>query len=139
MYCKRCGAQVDDSSRFCPSCGFELFQPDAAKGFILACWNGEKSLAFTYWVIWFIPGFISNVLYKASSYNGWEESLGPIGFLFYATAIIAFFVFQCVSLWRSAERYAGRAVWKMMAKGLVVLSIAKFILVEFILFLSELA
>ena len=160
MYCKHCGAQVDDDSRFCPSCGKGLFaevtqqsqqpqpyQPrqtqqaaksnsdDGIKGFLLACWNGEKSLVFTYWVILFGLNIILSLIGESEALALWVASLNPVLILFFLIAVVAIVVFQCVSVWRSAGNYTGWAGWKILARicvGLNIVTNALQFLVEFV-------
>lgn len=151
MYCKYCGAQVDSDAKFCSSCGKELFDeaaqqsqsPQAApasqqnvpqyaqsksagggiREFFLACWNGEKSLVFTFWVILFGLNVVFGTLGESESYYRWTSSLSPIPALLLCVAVLGIVVFQCVSVWRSAGRYTGWAGWKIIARIFVGVNI----------------
>lgn len=148
MYCKHCGAQIDSDAKFCSSCGKELFAEAAQQPqdrpysqqnvpqytqsksagriiqeFFSACWNGEKSLVFTFWVVLFGLNVVFSTLGESESYYRWTSSLSPIPALLLCVAVIGIVVFQCVSVWRSAGHYTGWAGWKIIARIFVGVNI----------------
>lgn len=92
-------------------------------GLIAGIWRGEEGLARTFWGY----GFAVNVVLKGASLLLLGAARDRDGLaavvLAYLAFMIAYQVFISVAIWRSANRYAGRAAWPFLAKAVVVLGV----------------
>ena len=83
--------------------------------FIKELWRGEKSLAFTFWVMWVAVIFSYNLyLADAGLFDGdLNINQGLFWAAYWFFVIYSYFIFVCV--WRSAGAYSKqvnhRAVW----------------------------
>ncbi len=77
-------------------------------------WQGNVSLAETYWVWGIGINLILSVLISIAS----EKALAVLLLSLFA---LAYWIFIAIAIWRSASHYAGRKLWAALAKVVVVL------------------
>jgi hypothetical protein len=142
MLCIKCGKNVNDGDRFCPSCGASLESMAAADAnseieeksapsagpsqqrsgsWIARLWRGEYPLVKSYWLFYCLPNFIVVMLLDAAEFFEVGGFITPIVF----ATVIATMIYTpivCVGLWRSASSYKGPAVWRILAKLSVILA-----------------
>lgn len=97
--------------------------------FIEKLWNGDLSLAATYWVWGVLAGFVWAVFFLSIRPDGTSES----NKLFDLTKIVFYFYygFVYVGIWNSATKYTGNKIWGVLAKFIVIISIIP-VLIEII-------
>jgi hypothetical protein len=88
-------------------------------GYFRRLWQGEVSLAMTYWVWGALAGFVAMILAAIVS------ETAPLLGLLLGPVMIGYYVFIVIAIWRSAGRYPGPRVWAALAKIMVVLSILR--------------
>lgn len=105
----------------------ELKTPDthASGGFFKKLYNGEYSLARTYWLYNVLVNVLVGIL---------DNVLTVTGDLILSLILLVFTVvynFIClVGVWRAASKYTGFALWAILAKIVVVLN---FILIALVI------
>jgi hypothetical protein len=125
--CAACGAAITPGATDCSRCSHPVIpEPkspiqrdtlDPTDGVIGNLWEGNYTLVKTYWLFGTVGGialtlaFIMLVELTASR---------PIVLLGLA-ALCAWQIFISVAIWRSATKYTGTAIWKVLAKIAVVL------------------
>jgi hypothetical protein len=94
--------------------------------YIARHWRGELSLAKSFWLNGFVIGFISRVLFSglltASQFLGSANVVVPVFFALQALNILVV-VWILVGIWRAASNYAGRRLWAILAKIVVVIGV----------------
>lgn len=96
---------------------------------IRALWQGEVSLAKTYWIF----GICINVLLFISlSYILSNELLfstpqGKLIFWMLVAFSLIYTPFILISIWRSANKYAGTKTWSILAKIMAIIGWMKYI------------
>lgn len=94
-------------------------------------WHGEISLAKTYWLYYVLPllppGTAMRMIDEQLRY---QTNLEPGTLQFYLSVypVLAVLVggwaaFMLVPIWRSATRYDGPAMWRWLAKFVVILGV----------------
>jgi hypothetical protein len=100
------------------------------KKFFKKYWNGEYSLAFSYWVVGLI--FSAMVMFSISYWTDFIDTHGNSltysawAIVFYAVGILIYQVWFTVGAWRSATRYNVESIktpiWGNVAKFAIVIS-----------------
>lgn len=86
-------------------------------------WRGEVPLAETYW---FYGVVLSMAIGLAARFAGLVP--GSSAAKLFLLALLLYWGFISISIWRSANRYRGRQLWARLAKWAVVLSALPFII-----------
>lgn len=115
----------------------EIASPARSSSFIVRLWNGEISLAKTYWLFGVLGGVVSRLLSplityvltsNASSLSAFD--IAAINYL-WSGLVIGYFVVVYVGIWRSSNRYAAqnptKRLWANLAKAAVILGSLAFI------------
>ena len=95
-------------------------------------WRGDVKLVFTYWIVAACGNYSFRLVdiffdkfgyYEAIAEGEWTG--GEIFlWIFLASAIPSlYFLFSAVCVWRSANKYKGRAVWAVLAKAAMVIGL----------------
>lgn len=83
-------------------------------------WNGHVPLVRVFWEYAVAYGTVLNLLTTLAAFisfaRGWPEAVS-IG-IFFSPA--PYNLLMIVAVWRSAARYAGRAVWATLARALIL-------------------
>lgn len=95
--------------------------------FLKKLWKGEYSLFVSFWGFGFLVLFCLGFFFAAIPQKGLSEWLilnfGPIGgfipFLIFCFCFYLYVVILYVGVWRSANNYTGRSIWKVVTKILV--------------------
>ncbi|MCG8529909.1 MAG: hypothetical protein MI749_04515 [Desulfovibrionales bacterium] len=92
-------------------------------------WRGDLPLYVTFWLFGMIIGTILSVLvtnYALEPVTG----TGTATIIIWLGIAILYTGFMCVSLWRSADKYKGAAIWSICARfysAILFLSFISFI------------
>ncbi|MBB4866898.1 hypothetical protein HNP46_005805 [Pseudomonas nitritireducens] len=131
--CSGCGATSSDDRAQCLQCGSTLtasYTPEPAKGgnFISTHWNGDYSLARSYWVngtlLTILLMFVMAVLFKALDGAPMGAMASAIVVTTFWVVLLAITIWQLVGIWRSASMHVprgGRQIWALAACLMVVL------------------
>ena len=103
--------------------------------FIKSTWRGEKSLAFTFWVMGVLVGMILMLLVAYLGVLATSQSENSAFLLFWIMFLlfdICYSVFSLVAIWRSADRYIANLdskypFWGYIARGIVALTVGRII------------
>lgn len=85
-------------------------------------WKGNRSLPFTYWVIFVIGNTILNFLLQRLYLSGLYDSGGSGGILLKSAIELVlvfatiYLLYSTVCVWRSANKYEGNVIWAILAK-----------------------
>jgi hypothetical protein len=83
-------------------------------------WNGRLPLARVFWEYAIAYGTILNLLSTLAAFAAfsrqWHEAFGL--FLFFVPT--PYNLLMVVAVWRSATNYAGRAIWPVLARALIL-------------------
>lgn len=94
------------------------------RNYLIRLFRGEIPLVITYWVFGVLIGGLSFRLGNWYLSNNFVEIIrSPAGSNLVQTfswVSIGFSVFILIAIWRSAARYQGRAVWKYLARLVVI-------------------
>lgn len=95
----------------------------ARRGVIARLWNGEYSLAVTFWVFGVLVRILEWILLKYVEYLELANKTGP--WLFNVTLVLASALEVCilVGMWRSAGKYKGFRLWPILVRALVLFAI----------------
>ena len=94
--------------------------------FIRDLWRGDVPLVWTYWGFGVVVTLVFVGLFAivGNNLSGFDRSAALIA------TVIALFVFAIVytvfvwiAIWRSASKYTGRRMWRILAKTVVVLGV----------------
>lgn len=97
---------------------------EKARGFFSKLYNGEYSLARTFWLYYFLVTFLIGLLQGAFAATVVGMLLGiALGIFGLVYSIIC-----VVGIWRAASKYTGFKLWAILAKIYVVLCIIGFAL-----------
>lgn len=109
MFCKNCGAEIDDKAVICPKCGVETAVREKEKwnalaltGFILAV----ISMVIDFYGIVGITGFVLSIVgfFQVRSRGGRGRGLAIAGIVMGAVAIIYAFLLKPILLdWLAAQ------------------------------------
>ena len=91
--------------------------------YIKHLWNGNRSLPFTYWVIFIIGNSVLSGVDLLFDIWGLYDSLTLIWVVIAISS--AYYVFSIVSVWRSSNKYEGAKAWAVLAKVGVILGILR--------------
>jgi hypothetical protein len=95
-----------------------------SNSYIARHWRGELSLPKSFWLNGFLIGLISRVLFSGlltgSQFLGSVSVVVPV-FLALQTLNLLVVVWILVGIWRAASNYAGRRLWAILAKIVVVI------------------
>lgn len=97
-----------------------LAGPPDGMGHVQRLWQGYVSLPVTYWVWGIAGGLAVGVAVAVGSVAGGRVVALPVALLG-----IAYYVFVTVAIWRSANRYRGKAVWAQLAQVSVAAGAAR--------------
>jgi hypothetical protein len=104
--------------------------------FVAKLWRGETTLPKAFW-LWGVVGVVglgaaAQFVFMRLAMSGAVSSVIFVGLVLTAS-LLAYLVLTLVGIWRSAGKYAGRVLWKVSARGVVVivalLNIASLVLV----------
>lgn len=84
-------------------------------------WRGEVSLGRTSWLY-----FLLGILLLKVPFILWQPGSSLIELLL-TVIVLAYGVFISVAIWRSTNKYKGRAVYGALAKFVIVLGILRFL------------
>lgn len=95
--------------------------------FLKKLWKGEYPLFVSFWGFGFLVLFCLGFLFAAIPQKELSEWLifnfGPMGgfiaFLIFCVCFYVYIIILYVGIWRSANKYAGRSIWKVITKILV--------------------
>lgn len=122
LNCTRCGATITIGASDCARCGNSV-RPEApvpvqrdsldpTEGLIGNLWLGNYTLVKTYWLFGVIGGlavtFVLLVFIAAIK----SPVVAPLGFL----ALWVWQIYISVAIWRSAGKYTGSAILKILAR-----------------------
>ena len=95
--------------------------------FIKKLWNGDCSLVLTYWVFFVLVNGILTVIDRAaeSYYNNLIINGQLLLIYFYIFIALSYFIFSCVCVWRSSDKYNGIKFWRIAAKVMVVIGVIR--------------
>jgi hypothetical protein len=83
-------------------------------------WNGHLPLARVFWEYAIAYGTILNLLSTLAAFAAfsrqWHEAIGLAIFFLPAP----YNLLMVVAVWRSATNYAGRAIWPVLARALIL-------------------
>ena len=96
----------------------------AGGGFFKKLYNGEYSLARTFWLCYFLVSFLIGLLQSALA----ATVMGVLLYLALSVIALVYGVICVVGIWRAASKYTGLALWAILAKIYVVLSIICFVI-----------
>lgn len=126
--CAKCGATITTGASDCARCGTPILPEapspvqqdslDPTDGFIGNLWSGNYALVKTYWLFGFVGGLAIAVLYAALVGVTQSPTVALVGLL----AIWGWQFFISVAVWRSAGKYTGSTIWKVLARAAVVFS-----------------
>lgn len=93
----------------------------ARRGVIDTLWNGDYSLATTFWVFGVLVRTLMWMILKVLQILEIVSNTGP--WLLVGTALFLTVLDVCilVGLWRSASKYTGFRLWPILVKALVIL------------------
>lgn len=102
-------------------------EPNKERFFLKKLWKGEYPLFVSFWGFGFLVLFCLGFLFGAipqKGLTGWLIfNFGPIGgfitFLIFCVCFYVYIVILYVGIWRSANKYTGRSIWKIITKILV--------------------
>ena len=150
--CRECKKKVSTEASVCPSCGVpnptdgtlilkektikETTQKKTSKrisnldkessGLIKSFWNGECSLAQSFWGYGVIGNIIATLplVYAQENVNKMSDSTATF-FLIYFAFFVAFFVWVNVGMWNSATNHTKikQNMWGSVVKVVVILSV----------------
>jgi len=150
--CRECKKKVSTEASVCPSCGVpnptdgtlilkektikETTQKKTSKrisnldkessGLIKSFWNGECSLAQSFWGYGVIGNIIATLplVYAQENVNKMSDSTATF-FLIYFAFFVAFFVWVNVGMWNSATNHTKikQNMWGAVVKVVVILSV----------------
>lgn len=88
-------------------------------------WDGEVPLGLTYWVYGiFFPALISIPGFAVLAFLEESSTLSQVDLMVMnislSGALLCYSVFWTVAIWRSANKYQGRAIWPGLARVVVV-------------------
>ncbi len=91
------------------------------RGVIATLWNGDYSLATTFWVFGVLVRTLMWMILKVLQILEIVSNTGP--WLLVGTALLLTVLDVCilVGLWRSASKYTGFRLWPILVKALVIL------------------
>lgn len=132
--CPQCNAVITPGATDCSACG-ALIRPEApapvtrdtldpSDGLIGNLWEGNYSLVKTYWLFGVVGGLALSLAYLILV--GVTQSMGVI--FFGLLVLIGWQIFSSVAIWRSAGKYTGATVWKVLARAVVVISAVRLLL-----------
>jgi hypothetical protein len=90
----------------------ETVEKAASTNILTRLWDGDLSLAVTFWIWIFSANIICNALFFYILITFESKILAQLIFL--PAAI--YFVVAYVGLWRSANKYKGRKIWASLAR-----------------------
>lgn len=99
--------------------------------YIKHLWNGNRSLPFTYWVIYVIGNGLVTVLDRGLDASGFYGSTSLLFILVFVALSLIYFGFSVVCVWRSSNKFEGAAIWAILAKVFVGLGILRTIVAFF--------
>lgn len=113
---------------------------DQSKNLLLRIYNGDISLAITYWILnVFVGGLIINLIVLRHIDKNSETIIkehGEYALLTSIAIILAYYIFINISIWRSAVKYTGPKLFATLAKLTVILfSIS--LLIEIFTFINK--
>lgn len=131
LNCAKCGSTITIGASDCARCGTSV-QPEAAvpvqqdsldptEGMIGNLWLGNYTLVKTYWLFGILGGLAVALVYVVLLAATKSPVVALLGFL----AIWGWQVFISVAIWRSAGKYAGSAIWKVLARLAVVVGVLR--------------
>ena len=85
--------------------------------YVRAAWRGEEHLWLAYWIYGVVVG-------NAIGFGVWllPEDTNPILDLLIIVAVVAYFIWMNVAIWRCAKN--STAIWSFLARATVVCTIA---------------
>ena len=90
-------------------------------------WRGEMPLIVTYWLYGVLGSVLLNVpLIVAEEYSV-DSPAGTLAVFGYSLIVLAYSVFVAVAIWRAATRHEGSRLWAGLAKVVVILGLARFV------------
>ncbi len=90
--------------------------PDNSKRNLMSrLWSGDVRLVYTYWLFGWIGGLVVGVGATILDLSIGTPALGSLIGNGYAA-------FMMVPIWRSANKYRGRVIWRNGAEGVVILT-----------------
>jgi cell division protein FtsB len=95
------------------------------KNFITRLFNGDISLAVTYWVFGVIIGnVIFGTLYSVidSKYIEIVAKIGTLPIIIFIVITFAYNFFVLIAIYRSAVKYDGNKIWSILARILVIIN-----------------
>ena len=120
--CKECGKSVSTLAKSCPGCGV----PNPAtktstrrassrsgsdafenlKGFVLDHWNGDLSLAKSFWLVGWVIAFVAALplLYASVAINSMSNAMANF-ILLYVLVWVAITIWINVGIWQSSTNY----------------------------------
>ncbi len=89
---------------------------------------GNFGLCKTFWLCFFTVGIFINVIIRLIEHAiDSIESLSLILLMFLVLAFsLAYLFIALTGVWNSAKRYTGRAIWKFLAKIVVIMNVIAF-------------
>jgi len=94
---------------------FEKLKKETKVNIITRLWKGDVRLVITFWVFWWLVGFIvlicSIIIETYTGIPNLSTFLSTI-----------YTIFMMVALWRSANKYIGHIIWRNLAQLWVVLA-----------------
>ncbi len=95
----------------------------ARRGVIARLWNGDYSLAVTFWVFGVLVRILEWILVKYVEFLDLANKMAP--WLFNVTVVLAIALEVCilVGMWRSAGKYKGFRLWPILVRAVVLLAI----------------
>lgn len=95
------------------------------KNFITRLFNGDISLAVTYWIFGVIIGnVIFGTLYSVieSKYIEIVSKIGTLPINIFIIITLAYNIFILIAIYRSAVKYNGNKIWSILARILVIIN-----------------
>lgn len=86
---------------------------------VLALWRGEISLPKTGWGYGLLITVAMSIPLVFITISGYAAAV-PNLMLALSVAILLHTPFMAVAIWRSANRYEGRGLWRWLAKGSIL-------------------
>jgi hypothetical protein len=94
--------------------------------FLKGLWRGDVNLAFTFWIIYVIGNHLFEWFAIFLNTRGFfDRAIGGSQSIIWAfsSLTVLYYVISAICVWRSANKYEGRAIWAGLAKAATIIGI----------------